>query len=207
MSTPSKPSRIMIAALSLSAAGIVGLMGQEGYTDTAVIPTRGDVPTVGFGSTTRADGSKVRMGDRTTPVQAAQRTLAYTQDADTAFKRCVRVPLHQAEYDTYLDFGYQYGVPTLCASSIVRNLNAFQYAEACWRTGFLLSTTAAPPATRCVRACGRGNKRGMQRAWRPNDLARQTPCRPGDGHRADPGLQPLVRPPSGHRRDARHVAI
>ena len=131
MSTPSKPSRIMIAALSLSAAGIVGLMGQEGYTDTAVIPTRGDVPTVGFGSTTRADGSKVRMGDRTTPVQAAQRTLAYTQDADTAFKRCVRVPLHQAEYDTYLDFGYQYGVPTLCASSIVRNLNAFQYAEAC----------------------------------------------------------------------------
>ena len=71
------------------------------------------------------------MGDRTSPIAAMQRTLLYTQGADAAFKRCVKVPLHQAEYDLYLDFAYQYGMPTLCASSIARNLNALDYGGAC----------------------------------------------------------------------------
>lgn len=131
MTTLSKFPRTVLAALSLSAAGFVGILSQEGYTDTAIIPTKNDRPTKGFGSTTNEDGSPVRMGDRTTPVKAVQRTLSYAQEADAAFKRCVRVPLHQAEYDTYLDFGYQYGMPTLCSSSIVRNLNAFNYTQAC----------------------------------------------------------------------------
>ena len=34
----------------------------EDYTDRAVIPTKGDVPTVGFGSTRHEDGSRVQMG-------------------------------------------------------------------------------------------------------------------------------------------------
>lgn len=123
--------RIAIALLTLSAAGFVGILGREGYTDVAVIPTKGDKPTVGFGMTQREDGSPVQMGDRTDPVKAAQRTFAYVQQAESGIKRCVYVPLHQVEYDQMLDFSYQYGVGTLCRSSIVSFANAGEYAKSC----------------------------------------------------------------------------
>jgi len=122
--------RIAIGSLSLSAVALVGLATKEGYTDTAVIPVKGDVPTLGFGSTTREDGSKVQLGDRTTPVRALQRTLAYTQTAEAGFKRCVTAPLHQEEYDLYLDFSYQYGMGTTCRR-LAPLLNAGRYDEAC----------------------------------------------------------------------------
>jgi lysozyme len=123
--------RIVVAALSLSAAGIVGIASYEGYTDEAVIPVKGDRPTVGFGMTWRLDGSPVQMGDKTNPVEALKRTLAYTQKADAKIKRCVTAPLHQAEYDLMADFGYQYGIGTLCASSIVSRANAGDYRGSC----------------------------------------------------------------------------
>lgn len=126
-----KKLRIAIGALTLSAAGLVGLAVEEGYTDKAVIPVKGDVPTMGFGSTTHDDGRPVQMSDTTTPVKALKRTLAYTQTAEVEFKRCVHVPLTQGEFDVYLNFGYQYGMPTLCSSSMVKNLNAYRYVEAC----------------------------------------------------------------------------
>jgi len=123
--------RIVVASLSLSAAALVGLAVHEGYTDEAVVPVKGDVPTLGFGMTQRPDGTAVRMGDRTTPIEALQRTLAYTQRADAQIKRCVTAPLHQAEYDLMADFGYQYGIAALCKSSIVARANAGDYRGAC----------------------------------------------------------------------------
>jgi lysozyme len=49
-------SRTAVAALGLSAAALVGLVLHEGYSDRAIIPVKGDVPTLGFGSTTHSDG-------------------------------------------------------------------------------------------------------------------------------------------------------
>lgn len=124
--------RIAIAALSLSAAGFVGLITHEGYTDRAVIPTKGDVPTVGFGSTTRADGTPVQMGDTTTPVKAVQRTLAYIQDAEAEMKATLQgVELFQAEYDVYVDWRYQFGGAAWRRSSMLRELKAGNYRAAC----------------------------------------------------------------------------
>lgn len=124
-------SRIAIAALSISGAALVGIAVSEHYTDEAIIPVKGDVPTYGFGMTTRPDGSPVRMGDRTNPVEAIQRTLQYTQKADAGIKKCVKAPLHQGEYDLMQDFAYQYGVPRLCGSKIVSMVNEGRYAESC----------------------------------------------------------------------------
>jgi GH24 family phage-related lysozyme (muramidase) len=123
--------RKTIAGLSLSAAALVALMVQEGYTDRAVIPVKGDVPTQGFGSTTHLDGTPVKLGDTTTPVKAVQRTFAYTQAQDAKIKRCVTAPLHQGEYDLMADFGYQYGINALCKSSIVAKANAGDYQGSC----------------------------------------------------------------------------
>lgn len=120
-----------VAALSLSAAALVGLWNYEGWTDTAVVPVPGDVPTVGPGLTQRADGSPVRMGDRVKPIEGAQRSLAHIQKDETAVKKCVRVPLHQYEYDAYISLAYNIGSGSFCSSTLVKKLNTEDYAGAC----------------------------------------------------------------------------
>ncbi len=126
-----KHPRTTIGALSLSAAALVGLLAHEGYSDRAIIPVAGDRPTVGFGSTFRDDGTPVRMGDTITPPKAVARSYAHIARDEAGIKRCVTAPLTQGEYDTMVDFAYQYGVPTLCKSSMVREANAGRYKEAC----------------------------------------------------------------------------
>lgn len=120
-----------IAAIVLSASALVGLVVQEDYTGTAVVPVKNDRPTVGFGSTFREDGSPVQMGDTTTPPKALARTLAHIQKDESQIKRCVTAPLSQVEYDLMVDFAYQYGTKALCASTIVREANAGNYEASC----------------------------------------------------------------------------
>lgn len=124
-------SRIAIGALSLSAAAFVALIGQEGWTEKAVIPVEGDVPTVGPGLTKRPDGSPVQMGDTVKPVEGIQRSYAHIAKDETRLKQCVTAPLYQAEYDLLVDFSYQYGTAKTCASGMVRHINAGRYAAAC----------------------------------------------------------------------------
>lgn len=123
--------RIGIASLAFSAAGLVALVNEESFTSTAVIPVKGDVPTVGFGSTYREDGSKVQMGDTITPQRAVARSMAHIQKDESNLKNCVREPLTQGEYDILVKFSYQYGTYTTCKSGIVRNINAKNYVAAC----------------------------------------------------------------------------
>ena len=128
----SQKTRIIVAALSLSAAAFVGLTLDESYTSAAVIPTRGDVPTLGFGSTTHADGRPVRMGDTTTPPKALARTLQYIQVDEADMRKTLEgVALHQTEYDTYIDWRYQYGATAWRNSSMLRELRAGNYPAAC----------------------------------------------------------------------------
>lgn len=123
--------RIAVAALSLSAAGFGGLVLQEWYSDTAVIPVQGDRPTIGFGSTYRDDGTPVQPGDTITPPKAVARSLAHIAKDETALRKCVTVPLSQAEYDVLVDHAYQYGAARTCQSDVVARLNQGRYAEAC----------------------------------------------------------------------------
>ena len=120
-----------VAALSASAALLVSLVVSEGYTDKAVIPVQGDVPTYGFGMTHRPDGTPVQMGDRTNPVEAIQRSLEHVQKDEHGMKRCVTSPLSQVEYDLMLDFSYQYGIRRLCNSTMVKKANAGDYLGSC----------------------------------------------------------------------------
>ncbi|WP_298235924.1 glycoside hydrolase family protein [uncultured Azohydromonas sp.] len=126
-----KSGRVAIAGLSLSAAALIGLWGREGWTERAVIPVPGDVPTIGPGLTQRADGTPVQLGDRITPLDGARRSLAHIQRDEAGLKRCVTVELHQAEYDAYLSLAYNIGVAAFCSSTLVKRLNAGDYAGAC----------------------------------------------------------------------------
>ena len=119
-------ARIVIGALTLSASALVGIAVHEGYRGEAYIPVKGDVPTIGFGTT---DG--VKPGDRIEPVQALVRKLADVRRFEGALQQCVRVPLHQHEYDAFLSLAYNIGPGAFCGSTLVRRLNAGDYAGAC----------------------------------------------------------------------------
>lgn len=119
-------ARIVIGALTLSASALVGIAVHEGYRGEAYIPVKGDVPTIGFGTT-----AGVQPGDRIEPVQALVRKLADVQRFEGALKECVRVPLHQHEYDAFLSLAYNIGPGAFCGSTLVRRLNAGDYAGAC----------------------------------------------------------------------------
>ena len=98
----------------------------EGYRDRAYVPVPGDVPTIGFGTT---DG--VKPGDTITPPKALERALHDVQKFEGALKHCVRVPLHQHEYDAYVNLAYNIGPGAFCGSTLVRKLNAGDYIGAC----------------------------------------------------------------------------
>lgn len=124
--------RLAASLLTLSAAGLIAIVTRESYTDRAIIPTKGDRPTVGFGSTKRADGSPVRIGDTTDPVRALQTVQAHTSREEVQFRDSLPgVKLTQGEYDLYVDFVYQYGLGNWRASSMRRNLLAGDYRAAC----------------------------------------------------------------------------
>ena len=118
--------RTGITTLALSATALVALALSEGYTPRAVQPLPGDKPTIGFGTT-----EGVRMGDTITPPKALERKLRDVQAFEGAIKQCVRVPLSQGEYDAFVSLAYNIGSRAFCGSTLVRELNAGNYAAAC----------------------------------------------------------------------------
>ncbi len=77
------------------------------------------------------------------------------QQFEGALKQCVTVPLAQHEYDALVSFSYNVGSRAFCQSTLVRKLNAEDYAGACsellrWR--FFQGKDCALPAN--ARLCG-----------------------------------------------------
>ncbi|MCA7085855.1 lysozyme [Cupriavidus sp. DB3] len=124
--------RIAVTLLTMSAAGFGAWKASEGFTDRAVIPTKGDVPTIGHGSTRYEDGRPVRLGDTITPKRAevlARHLL--TQDEKRFAASLPGVELFQAEFDLYMDFVGQFGIGNWRASSMRKRLLAGDYVGAC----------------------------------------------------------------------------
>lgn len=124
-------ARTAIAALALSAAGLVGLIQHEGYKSAAYIPVPGDVPTIGHGTTRYEDGSAVKLGDRVTPERAQVLLRNDASKLERAVKRCAPVPMYQHEYDAFVSLTYNIGEGAFCKSTLARKLNAGDYAGAC----------------------------------------------------------------------------
>jgi len=118
--------RRTVLSLTLSASALVGILLHEGYSDKAYTPVKGDVPTIGFGTT-----GGVKAGDTIKPPQAVARALVDVQRFEGALKQCVKVPLHQYEYDAYISLSYNIGSKAFCGSTLVKKLNAGDYAGAC----------------------------------------------------------------------------
>lgn len=118
--------RTALTALVVSASLLVSIALHEGYVGEAYIPVPGDVPTIGFGQT-----EGVKPGDKTTPPRALVRLLADINRHSEGIKACIKVPLHQHEFEAYSSLAYNIGVGAFCKSTLVRELNAGRYTEAC----------------------------------------------------------------------------
>lgn len=124
--------RVLVAALSLSAVGFVGLVAHEGYSDRAIIPTKGDVPTVGFGSTVHEDGRRVKLGDTTTPVNALAKSMAHINKDQAQMRQCLAGSyLTQGMFDAFSTVTYNIGAPSFCGSTMAKRIRAGDYAGAC----------------------------------------------------------------------------
>lgn len=152
-------TRTYIGALAISAAGFMGWVASEGFAPTPEIPTQGDVPTIGHGSTRYEDGTPVRMTDPPITRERAQQLARNLLSQDEVRFRASLpgVALYQEEYDLYLDFVGQYGIGNWRASSMRRQLLSGNYVQACdallrWRyaAGYDCSTRVnGQPNRRC----------------------------------------------------------
>lgn len=160
-------TRSLVAGLSLSAAAFITLVVHEGYTDRAIVPTEGDVPTLGFGSTAHEDGRRVRMGERTDPVNALKKAHAHITKEEQRFRSSLPgAHLTQAEYDLYIDWVYQYGSGAWAKSSMRRELLAGNHIAACdalLRYRFVAGYDCSTPGNRrCMGVWTRQQQRHQQ---------------------------------------------
>jgi lysozyme len=118
--------RIKVAALSLSASALVVMALHEGYSPVAYEPVKGDVPTIGFGTT-----EGVKKGDTITPDRALVKLLKDANRFELSVKKCAPVPMYQYEFDAYVSLTYNIGPKSFCDSSIVKKLKDGDYAGAC----------------------------------------------------------------------------
>ena len=120
-----KKVRIAVGVLAVSATCLVGIATHEGYRSEAYKDAVG-IPTLGFGET-----AGVKMGDKTTPERAFVQLLESTEKHADAIRQCIHVPLYQHEFDAYVSLAYNIGTGAFCRSTLVKKLNAKDYAGAC----------------------------------------------------------------------------
>jgi lysozyme len=124
-------TRNAIIGMTLSAAGLAGIVAHEGYTPKAIVPVAGDPQTMGFGSTTRPDGTPVKKGETITPVEAVRFAVEHIAKDEKRLAKCVKAPVSQKEYDILVGHAYQFGAVKTCSSTIVKKINAGDYIGAC----------------------------------------------------------------------------
>lgn len=128
----SNQNKYLVSGLFASILFFGGLMGYEGYRAKPYLDT-GGIITQGIGSTTKPDGSKIKMSDppisKETAIEWARHHVA--KDEVTFRKSLQGVRLSQQEYDLYLDFMYNFGQSNWRSSSMLRNLKTGKYKAAC----------------------------------------------------------------------------
>lgn len=124
-------ARVAIAGLTVSGA-LALIVDFEGFSNKAYIPVKNDVATIGYGQTFYSDGRRVRLGDFISEKVAKNELKTIIEKKYlTKLKECVNVPLSQGEFDAFLSLMYNIGDGAFCRSTLVKKLNAKDYAGAC----------------------------------------------------------------------------
>lgn len=108
----------------VNSLGISLIKEYEGYRSKAYLDT-GGVPTIGYGHT-----RGVQMGQECTPEIAEAWLEADLDEAEKAVSRLVKVPLTDNQYAALVSFTFNLGVARLQSSTLLKKLNAGDYAGA-----------------------------------------------------------------------------
>jgi lysozyme len=122
---PAAMKRNLPSLLVVSAACVASIAGYEGFSSMPYRDAAG-VQTVGFGHAQNV--AKDSTVTRDSAKEILRRDMNATANALIA---CVKVPLAKNEYDAYLSLAYTVGSAACCESTLVRKLNAGDYAGAC----------------------------------------------------------------------------
>lgn len=115
--------------MKTSEAGLQIIKNSESCHLTAYLCPAG-FWTIGWGSIRYADGGRVEKGDVITQEQADTELASDVGDSERIITRNVRVPLNQNQFDALVSFVYNIGAANFIASSLIRVLNAGNYAFA-----------------------------------------------------------------------------
>jgi lysozyme len=87
--------------------------------------------TIGYGSTRYANGKPISSGDaHITEAQAVEIMQATLGEYENAVKRYVTTPINQNQFDALVDFAYNAGAQNLRTSTLLKKVNAKDYAGA-----------------------------------------------------------------------------
>lgn len=107
-------------------AGVDLVKRSEGYSATPYTCPAGH-PTIGYGHRIRAGEV---FGEPLSPAQAEDLLRADLAEAAAAVERLVAVPLNDDQFAALVDFAYNLGAGNLQKSTLLKKLNAGDYAGA-----------------------------------------------------------------------------
>jgi lysozyme len=125
-------TKIPVVLLAASAAFFTSLEIREGYS-AKPYKDGGGVVTQGIGSTVKPNGQPIKMSDPPITRRTAQEwAKAHVAKDEIAFRKSLDgVKLSQTEYNTYLDFTYNFGQANWNNSSMLQYLKQGKYVQAC----------------------------------------------------------------------------
>lgn len=116
--------------MKVDQAGIDLIKSFEGLRLDAYQDSAG-VWTIGYGSTRYADGKPVKKGDKLVNSHCADDLFVITlREYFDAVNADVKVPLTQNQFNALLSFTYNEGTGALASSTLLKKLNAKDYAGA-----------------------------------------------------------------------------
>ena len=116
--------------MKTSDKGLALIKSFEGFSARPYLCPAG-VPTIGYGATYYPDGRRVTMQDK--PVSEADATAmlrSMLASYEAGVTRYVAVPVTQGQFDALVSFAYNVGLSALKSSTLLRLLNARDYAGA-----------------------------------------------------------------------------
>lgn len=119
----STSARAMAAGLVLSAGGTAFVVTNEGGSHQRVYLDSVGLPTVCVGHMDRS----LTVGDIYSQSDCDRFFLQDTSASVRAVKRLVKVPLHQSEFDTLVDFVFQFGEGAFARSTLLVYVNQGRY--------------------------------------------------------------------------------
>lgn len=118
--------RKIAAGITVSAVGIGLIASYEGFVDHTYTDAVG-VKTIGYGHT----GADVKAGQTITRKAAEELLVKDANEHWEQARKYITVPITQGEADAYASFVFNVGVGNFKSSTLLKKLNAGDYAGAC----------------------------------------------------------------------------